>query len=248
MSMFANLGPAPAAEVSPANTPEREPAAKKQDTTPTITAFWGAVNLALAPGQQPSTFAVLLGNTLTRTQQSKLATMTLDPFDQIGQNFVEGFSWRSFNAASKFRGIQWQKGIGVDPPLHLCKGPGAMVKHAATNVKGKEIAQAAADHLGARLDWQESGYESSKTKITMLIIDDKPVFYGNLTYVLQNAFYSKWPDVNFVREQACIASAFHSNMYLDPACLHRPFCQTAIRAGSSRPISSKPLKMLPALP
>ena len=236
---FSNLQEAPPAEQSPGSTPERP--AKKQCTQATVDAHWGIINHPLKEGQQPSTFCILLANTLTRNQQTRLGTMTMDNFGQMGQAYIEGFAWRSFNAASKYQGKLWQKDIGTQPPLHLCKGPGAMVKHAVTCMKGKEIAEAAAKHLGAHLNWVDSGYVSRKNTITMLIIDQMPVFYGNLTYVLQNDFNAHYPSVNFERKTVRIAFA------PPPACSSMPrvlpcrlSCRTAIPAGPCVPISSKP--------
>lgn len=87
--------------------------------------------------------------------------------------------------------------------LELCKGAGAMIKTALNEAYGKKVGDwAAAALLGARLVWQKSGYESKKNIVTMLVVDEQPLWYGNPTYILGNKWSAKWPAVNFTREQA----------------------------------------------
>ena len=198
--MFANLEAAPQ-ELDV--TPEK-PSAKRQDTTRVISGFWGVTNLPLVDGQQPATTAVLMG--LSRRDQESLKDMPVNSYGQTGENFLEAWTWRTFNGTSKCRGKQWQKGIGVEEPLALCKGPGAMIKHAINEIRGKMVAQAAAEYLGVRLAWQVSGYYNKKNKVTFLIINRdggrrEALFYGNPTYVLKDSFDRKWPDVDLKRRE-----------------------------------------------
>ena len=127
--MFADLQQAPQEEQE--ITPEK-PKGKRQDTTLTITGFWGVTNLPLAAGQQPGTFCVLLG--LSRQNQNKLMAMPVNGYGQKGENYLESWAWRGFSEGSKCRGVQWQKGIGKEGDLALCKGAGGVIKHALNAV------------------------------------------------------------------------------------------------------------------
>ena len=199
MSLFAAL------DAAPDVTPEKEPAAKKARQT--ISGHFGPVNHALKPGQQPGTFCVLMG--LSRQDQEKLKNSEIKTFGQNGQDYCEPWKYRTFASDSKFMGIKWQDGIGTDraPDLKLCKGSGAMIKHSINEVYAKKAAENAIEILGLKLDWVESNYKSKKNDLTMLVIDQKPVFYGNPTYVLDQAFSEMWPDVDFSREQVRAALA-----------------------------------------
>ena len=107
MSLFSALESAPAVV-----TPEKGPAAKRADTRKVLSGHFGPVNHALKAGQQPGTYAVLLG--LSRQQQEKLKNLEIKTFGQNGQDYCEPWKYRTFASDSKFMGIKWQDGIGTD--------------------------------------------------------------------------------------------------------------------------------------
>ena len=237
-SLFAGLSAAPTV------TPEKE--AKRADTRRTYDAHFGVVNHPLKEGQQPSTFAIILG--LSRRDQEQLKAAEIKTYGQNGIDFSEPWKFRTFAGDSKFQGVEWQKGIGTPaaPSLALCKGPGGMVKPCINEVYAKRAAEdAVVSTLGQRLTWTASGYESKKNNLTMIVTpDEEAVFYGNPTYVLNQAFYENWPDVHFDRKKAAppLLRERPAAALTNSATTRRSFCQTAIRAGPCAPISCRPLR------
>lgn len=222
MSLFAALEAAPDLTASD-KTPEKPH--KKADTRRQISAHFGPVNHPLKHGQQPGTHCIIMG--LSRQEQEKLKNSEIKTYGQNGQDFCEPWKFRTFASDSKFMGVKWQDGIGTDraPDLKLCKGSGAMIKPCINEVYAKKAAEDAIDMLGHKLNWVVSNYRSKKNDVTMLVIDNKPLFYGNPTYVLNQMFNDMWPTVEFKREQVRSTLSF--------ASMPRPQTQRHMPAGRS---------------
>ena len=57
-----------------------------------------------------------------------------------------------------------------------------------------------------RVRWTATGYQSKKNKVTFVVIDQQPLFYGGATYVLADKFNSGFPTVDFQRKTVCLCS------------------------------------------
>ena len=227
---------------APDVTPEKTKA-KKQDVTPMVDGHFGPINHPLKEGQQPTTYVQLLG--APGRIQSLLKDMPINDYGQTGECYQEAWCFKRFAKDSKVQGVFWQKGIGTQESGALvhCKGPGGMCKQAINEVVAKEIATKSCDAAGVRLRWNATGYQSKKNKVTFVVIDQQPLFYGGVTYVLADKFNSGFPTVDFQRKTVCTCSQARAptapNTHA-PNATRRSVCPTAMRAGHLWPISSQP--------